>query len=421
MPFIKIKRPDKASIVLFLLPILTIFTINIVGQLMFSDIVVTLLTPMLLFSRNINKKQPYLKKIMFLLLLWLFSVIASDMINETSFEDLLRGVAAIIFFALHIFVIFVLVDGKRERLTAIILGTSISFILLLFFAGEVYSFDDGKNTPWKMGVGFGVTLLFIMILGVWLKRERSKAKILLLFSPIHLFLNARSLFLTLFLAAFISAFQIKVHSKKKRFFIILGILFSVFFVAPIVMSSYGKLNQEGFFGTQAQEKYLMQTAGGKINIILAGRTEVFISVVAITDSPFIGHGSWATSKKYYKMYLIMLKKMGKDINWENALSKERYLIPAHSMLLSAWVYHGFIGSLFWFYILFLSLKSLSIGMVGKKQLQLRDMVIVVILIWDIFFSPFGQARRCIEVVYILVVCMILTEDKKQINKKGKFI
>ena len=421
MQSIKIRYPNRVSIILFLLPILTIFTINIVGQLMLSDIVVALIAPILFFNKNIKKKQPYLKKIMFLLFLWLLSAIISDIINETSFENLLRGVAAIIFFGLHIFVIFVLVDTKRERLTALILGTSISFILLLIFGGDVYSFDDGKNTPWKMGVGFGITILFVMILGYWIKNERNKARVLLLFSPIHLFLNARSLFLTVALSGFISAFHIKVHSKKKRIFIVTTIFFLTFFIAPFAMNYYGKLNQEGFFGVQAQEKYLMQTGGGKINIFLAGRSEIIISLIAISDSPLFGYGSWATSKKYFRMYLIRLKKMGKRINQKAELSKHRYLIPAHSMLTSAWLWHGFIASLFWFYILFLSLKALSIAISGERQLLLRDILMVVALIWDIFFSPFGQARRCIEVVYILVVCIILSEEKEYINKKRKKI
>lgn len=410
-----IKHYDQVSIILFLLPILTLFTVNIVGELMFSDILVLVLTPILLFNKNFNKNQPYLKPIMLFLLLWLFSAIVSDIVNETSFTNFLRGIAGILFFGMHIFVIFVLVNGRRDRLRILILGVSISFILLLFFGGEVYSFDDGKNTPWKMGVGFGVTILFVMLLSKWIKNQRRLAKILLFSSPIHLFLNARSLFLTVALSGIISAFQLKIYSKGKRFFVMFIVLFFTFIIAPISMNYYANLTQEGFFGKQAQEKYMMQTGGGKINILLAGRSESLISLKAISDSIIFGHGSWAASKKYFMLYLSTLEKMGKNINWNAALDKDRYLIPAHSMLLTAWLWHGILASLFWFYILYLSLKVLSIGIAGRRPLQVRDMLIVIALVWDIFFSPFGQARRCIEVVFILVVCMILTEEKNKQN------
>ncbi|CAA6826048.1 MAG: Unknown protein [uncultured Sulfurovum sp.] len=412
-----IKRLDSASIILFLLPILTIFTVNIVGQLMFSDILVLILTPILLFNKSFNKKQPYLKPIMLFLLLWFFSAIVSDIVNETSLINFLRGISSILFFAMHIFVIFVLVNMKRDRLTTLILGVSISFILLLVFGGEVYSLDDGKNTPWKMGVGFGVTIIFVMLLSRWIKNKRLLAKILLFSSPIHLFLNARSLFLTVVLSSIITAFHLKIYSKGKKLFILLSTLFFILIVAPMAINYYGNLTQEGFFGKQAQEKYIMQTGGGKINILLAGRSETLISLTAISDSIIFGHGSWATSKEYFIMYLSMLEKMGKHINWNSELDKDKYLIPAHSMLLAAWVWYGITGSLFWFYILYLSLKVLSIGIAGRKPIQVRDMLIVVALIWDIFFSPFGQARRCIEAVYIIVVCMILMEEKKENNKK----
>lgn len=410
-----IKRYDQVSIILFLLPILTLFTVNIVGKLMFSDILVLVLTPILFFNKGFNKKQPYLKPIMLFLLLWLFSAIVSDIVNETSFANFSRGIASILFFGMHIFVIFVLVNGRRDRLRTLILGVSISFILLLFFGGEVYSFDDGKNTPWKMGVGFAVTILFVILLSKWIKNEQTKAKILLLSSPIHLFLNARSLFLTVALSAAISAFHIKVYSKRKKFLILLSILFFMLIAVPISMNYYGRLTQEGFFGEQAQLKYMQETGGGKINILLAGRSEMLISLVAIHDSFFFGKGSWAASEKYFTMYLGILEGMGKNVNWNSQLSRDRYLIPTHSMLLSAWLWHGVLASLFWFYILYLSLKVLSIGIVGRRSLQVRDLLIVIALIWDIFFSPFGQARRCIEVVFILVVCMILTEEKNKQN------
>jgi hypothetical protein len=407
-----IKTVDQPTIILFFLPILTLVTFNVVGTLMLSDVLVAILTPILFFNKNFNKNQPYLKTILLLLLLWLVSAITSDILNSTSLTNMIKGSAAIIFFGFHIFVIFVLANQKEERLTALILGTSISFLLLLIFGGEVYSFDDGKNTPWKMGVGFGVTLLIILYFNKKINNERNIGKILLLFSPIHLFLNARSLFLIVAITGFITAFQLRIYSRAKKITAVLIVLIIIFFVVPVSMEIYGNLTQKGFFGVQAQEKYMMQTAGGEINILLAGRSESLISLKAISDSPIFGHGSWAESKEYFMMYLDILEQMGRDINWDALDQKDRFLIPGHSMLLSSWLWHGILASLFWFYILYLSLRVISLSIAGKYSINTRDTLITIALIWDIFFSPFGQARRCIEVVYILTASLILHKNNQ---------
>lgn len=411
-----IKHYDQASIILFLLPILTIFTVNIVGELMFSDILVLVLTPILFFNKSFNKKQPFLKNILLLLLLWLTGAIISDIVNDSSFRNASRGIAGIVFFGLHIFVFFVLVNGKKDRYMSAIIGVATSFILNWATNNTGLWADKMTGTPWKMGVGLGFTILFISFLGYFFTSERLKGKILLLVSPIHLLLNARSLFLTTVLAASVSAFQLKIYSKKNRVIFISFVMILVIIVMPLAMTIYGNLNESGTFGKEAQQKYLEQTAGGKINILLAGRSELLVSTKAISDSPIFGHGSWAESKYYYYIYLKSLQAIGKDVNWDATRQKGTYLIPSHSILFGTWVYHGIIGVSFWVYILFLTFKAISVALTGVKPVSTRELLVVFALLWDIFFSPFGQARRCIEAVYIVVVCLLLSDLRNQNNE-----
>lgn len=412
----KIKKIDRSSLILFIIPLLTIFTINIVGQLMFSDILVLLLAPILLFNKKFNKNQPYLKTIMLLLLLWILGAVISDVFNGTSLRNALRGISMIIFFGLHIFVIFILVNGYKERYYILIIGLAISFPLRWITGNSIFSSESIFSVPWKMGVGLGFTILFMSFLGYFFTSERLRGKILLLVSPIHLFLNARSLFLTTVLAASVSAFQLKIYSKKNRVIFISFVMILVIIVMPLAMTIYGNLNESGTFGKEAQQKYLEQTAGGKINILLAGRSELLVSTKAISDSPIFGHGSWAESKYYYYIYLKSLQAIGKDVNWDATRQKDTYLIPSHSILFGTWVYHGIIGVSFWVYILFLTFKAISVALTGVKPVSTRELLVVFALLWDIFFSPFGQARRCIEAVYIVVVCLLLSDLRNQNNE-----
>jgi hypothetical protein len=413
---IEIPHFNQRNALLFLLPILTVPTVNVVGELMFSDIAVAILAPLMLLNRNLNFKQPYLNPIMWLLTIWLIGVIISDAVNGSSMGNFLRGIAAVIFFGLHLFVFFVLIDGKRERYISAIIGSAVTVLIQWATANEgLYSLDL-TDTPWKMGVGFAVTILFVVFLGMLRVNERVKGKLLFILSPIHLFLNARSLFLVTILAGVFSAFQLKVPNKKTRQILIIGVLTSVVVLFPVATSIYGSLNEAGAFGEEAKEKHLQQTAGGKVNIIIAGRSESLVSFNAISDKPIFGHGSWAESPYYYYMYLTHMESVGKDVNWGATDAKERFLIPSHSMLFGAWVYHGIFGAIFWLFVLYLTLKTISqtIGTPGSTPLMTIELLVLLVLLWDIFFSPFGQARRCIEAIYIVVVCVILAEAS---NKK----
>ncbi|WP_372739248.1 hypothetical protein [Neptunomonas sp.] len=412
---IEVKKINQRTTLLFLLPVLTVPTVSVIGELMFSDIAVAILAPLMLLNRNLKFDQPYLNKIMLFLGFWLIGVIISDTMNGTSIDNFLRGIAAVILFGLHLFVFFVLIDGQRDRYIPAIFGSAVAVLLQWATdSSELWS-QSLTDTPWKMGGGFAVTVFFLISIGFLVKSERVKGKALLLLSPIDLYLNARSLFLITALAGIVSAFQLKVKSEKNRKILLMGALASVVVAFPIATSIYGNLNEAGVFGKEAQEKYLKQTAGGEINIIIAGRSESLVSFNAIYDSPLYGHGSWAESMQYYYMYLAHLEAIGKEVNWGAVAAQERFLIPSHSMLLGTWVYHGIFGAFFWLYIIYLTLKAigLSIGTVESKQLTSLELLVLFTLFWDIFFSPFGQARRCVEAVYIVVACVILADATRK--------
>lgn len=417
---VKIPKVNQKYLVLFLLPILTVPTVNVIGELMFSDVAVLILTPILLMNRTISVHQPYLKPILILLLTWLISAIFSDLTNETSIRNMMRGSAAIIFFAFHLFVFFVLIDGRKERYATAIIGTAVAVILKWGTASEGLYTQDLTENPWKMGGGFSVTILTIVALGYFVKSEKVKGKMLIFLAPIHLFLNARSLFLTTALAGFVSGFQLRVSSEKKRRLLLMGVLSIVLVAFPAATSVYGNLNEAGVFGEEAKKKYLEQTAGGEVNIIIAGRSESLVSFKAISDAPFLGHGSWAESAYYYSIYLAQNEALGKQVRWNALDNRERLLIPTHSLLFGAWVYHGFLGGLFWIFILYITIKAIghSIGTSGSKNIPTLTLLVLFALLWDIFFSPFGQARRCIEAVYIVVACIVVTESKPKKIKNG---
>ena len=411
---IKVPRLTQRNLILFLLPVLTVPTVSVVGELMLSDIAVAILAPLLFFSRSVKFNQPYMKEILWLLALWLCGVVISDIVNDNTKENFLRGAAAVIFFGLHLFVFFVLIDAKRERVIVAVVGSAVALLVKWGAASEGLYNESLTATPWKMGGGFSVTILFLVFLGMVGMEERGKGKLLIFLSPIHLLLNARSLFLTTALAGLASVFQMRVASQKARKGLLLGALVSVFIVLPSATTIYGSLTEAGVFGDEARTKYLQQTAGGQVNIILAGRSESLVSFNAISDKPILGHGSWPESYYYYLMYLINLEALGQEPSWEEFEQMDGFLIPTHSILFGSWVSHGVLGALFWFFILYITLKAIGfvVGTKTLSKLKTVELLVLFALLWDILFSPFGQDRRCIEAIYIIAACLIVYQGKR---------
>lgn len=406
------------TITVFLLPSLTIWTFSLGGELMLSDIAVAILVPILLLYGSVSLKQPYLKPLLGLLGLWLASAIVSDVINGSTLRNMMRGWASCIFFGLHLITFFVLINGQRHRCTAAIIGVACATLLQYSTGNSAFSSEDLTDTPWKMGNGLAVTVLFTAFLSNRIPSNRMVGQILLLLSPIHLFFNARSLFLTTVLSGLASAFGMKANSNRSRAVFLIAVTAFSFVTLPVAETAYGQFTTSGVFGEEARAKYEMQTGNGQVSILLGGRTESLISLRAIADAPVFGHGSWAESKDYYLEYLAAMQILGKPVNWGAVSQKTTFLIPSHSMLLSAWVYHGILGAAFWFFVLVLTLRATSLAILNAGSVSTLELLVLFVLLWDIFFSPFGQARRCTEAVYIVTVCVILLRRRVEFERKG---
>ncbi|CAN0598211.1 unnamed protein product, partial [Laminaria digitata] len=121
---------------------------------------------------------------------------------------------------------------------------------------------------------------------------------------------------------------------------------------------------------------------------------------AVADSPFIGHGSWAKNPKYAQR-ILELEKFGYEVNY---IAAENQLIPTHSHIMGAWVEAGFLGMVFWFWVLMLVFRVLSNLYMVREPLAPMITFVGFLMLWDILFSPFGAARR-VTVPFNIVLMM----------------
>lgn len=396
---------DKFLTWIFMASLLSYLEIVLVGRLFVIEIIF-LCCLLIMFSGGTGKllqKGPRL--ILALLGFWLFSQVVSDLILGTSFNDYARGWARVFFLAVNFSVLYLLLVTEK-RLLVFMLGLSIAAIVnsLQFI---------GFSTMWKFGGGAGLVILLIVSLTMYFsKRKRTSliytfsALILFSASVISIMLNCRSLSaLFLLSAVFILWSKRKSrgisHSRLtlKRIFVV-----SVFSILLIwfLLFIYGLAAKGGWISEKATQKYEMQNIKGygAWGILLGGRSELVVSLKAISDSPIIGHGSWAKDYKYVFMRAYLLDEMYDD---RQVRISESDLIPSHSHVLGAWVEAGIIGGLFWLVIA---------GMILYNLIQLSSIryylvpilsVIFILSCWDILFSPFGAHRRITWALYFVLL------------------
>ncbi len=164
---------------------------------------------------------------------------------------------------------------------------------------------------------------------------------------------------------------------------------------------YQEAASRGWLGDEARLKYERQTHGDESvkALLLGGRIDSFVGLVACIDKPIVGWGPWALDTEGY--YGEFLSKYGaqEDFDAYNAnLSRAlRYghvinarLIPVHSVLTEFWCWYGIAGLIFVIYALFVLIRFIKDDIAAIPQWYYWLACGMVARMWDIFFSPFAD-------------------------------
>ena len=433
IPTKEITAKDNSSILMsalaFLIPISMSFDVNVVGKLLGSDIFCLLLFPFILLPRGCFLKNYYVRIVIILGLLYLFSQVLTDLVRETPFHDYARGWAKISIFFICFCTIVMVIGFDMTRIVIFFFGIVVSGFLAFFFHPNPFA----KVVPWKFGIGPPVTLLLI-ILSVLLRKKKLKMNeagifipflteisylLLFLAGALNLFLGSRTSGGMCWLLLGLIVLQKRITKRKFKDIRlstgkIVFMLIAIFAMAILILNIYKVAAREGWLGEKQRRKYEVQ-ASGKYGLLIGGRPEILVSLIAIKDSPLLGHGSWARDRKY----VIMLAKLRKYLGYKDTYyidPKKDFLIPTHSYLFGAWVEAGLLGAIFWGWALVLAVRA------GFRSFIVNDPNIPLILfylnglIWRIIFSPFGAKERIYGAFGIVLAIDVLTRYSTYLDK-----
>ena len=420
--FDRVKNPyndptGKASqgecVVAFLLGLGSRLNVRLIGYLPFSELAILLAFPVLLpklTSREVLKRTAW---ILPLAALWLASLVLTDLYRGTIWSLSARGIARIIVFMTAIpFAVYFFRRGTYDKLLWFTIGAIPSNILSAFFfrsgvhEGRELTYGTAVidwQTHWSglAGVvaGLGMLLLYqrrhayaygisfgMGILNV-LKASRSVGAMLFLGPLITIAYNTLSTRVTL------------TQRRMSAIGIVTAALSAGCFAA-VLFYAYSFAAQEQLLGERELARYEAQSRNA-FGMFVGGRPALVSSYLAISQSPFVGYGSWPIDKWEFNARGLELAglKPPSDI-----YRKGYPLIDSHSHVFQAWVESGVCGAIFWVYIFWIMAKATLLPIQDERRLRLAVTSSAVSFCWHILFSPIASR---IELSFALGV--ILTQ------------
>ncbi len=397
------------DMVCLLIPVLRFIRVEFGGVLYGSDICLLSVFPL-----AISHHSAFLQKRSILIptmlgMLWLFAQVVTDLVRESSMSDYTRGWSKIALTITHFIAIALLIRTSKKRFVLYGVGLILGEMLTVAISPTELSIAD----PWKFGLAVPSTMLVCLIAGVIGRQKRVWGTAMILaMAALNLVLGFRSLGAVCAAVAICAQIWSSLNASGRALRIrdrILTIA-SIGATAWAFSSIYAYTVENGWLGDQAREKYAIQSSG-EGGVLLGGRSELFASSVAIMDSPFIGHGSWAKDPRYKAILHERRVALGYREVYDPT---EPDLIPTHSHLFGAWVEAGILGAVFWSWVLWMTARALARAS-GREPLFAFFVFIALSLMWDILFSPYGADGR-FTTTYLIYAMILLGGYSRALNR-----
>ena len=418
------RNRNTSNMILFLLGLFSETQIRFVGSLGIAELFIFIAAPIVFMLDYYDLKRNGFIPLLMLALLSCVGCIISSVHNGTPMQAFLRGFAS----AYSLFAIPVVVHHFLWRNLSgfkwLLVGCAISAIVTIFVftsaaemaianrtSGDVatadlyYMIHFGPLTALPMNafymnvpVIFGVICYSLPTIYTVFTKSTGRSALM-------------GLFLTTIMV-FSAGHKVSRMKYLKKHMVVFLLIASV--VAAGSASVYKYFAVSGFLTNEAREKYENQTKTGKglLGLIMGGRSEFFVGLMAAIDQPIYGHGPWPLDHNGY--YENFISKYGDYSDYLKYREWQRYLantygiyrvgvIPCHSMIVGNWLFYGILGFPFWFYILFKIFTLLRKHIDTVPQWFGYFACMVAQMFWSIFFSGYGaRMSTCVFITAMLL-------------------
>jgi len=377
--------------------------LHIVGRLPVSDLLMMCALP--IFSSRRLLREPMFLRLALGFSLLLIGQVLSDYVNATVPSDYLRGWALIV---VSFLVTAVLIDCLIKDLSALLFYLiGLAFLYALFINPLALEISQTDSNYFKIRyVPFCNVLILLAGWALYKVKLKHAAYLLIaVYAVACFYLDARANGL-IFLMSFVLLIGRSVLTRKRSANKIIMLLL-VIGLGSLAYIGYVNAVLDGKIGGRNAQTQISAAKNpfNPFELLLIGRADAFALVLAISDKPFLGHGSWGKDPegKYTKRIVLRsndLEYSGDDPGY----------IRAHSVILGFWAYAGllgFFGVCVIYYFCFQLFKRIYFHAQDSGTL-----FIIVILsadaLWAAFFSPIQILRTSLPIL----IALLLSEDRR---------
>jgi O-antigen ligase len=416
----------KEQFIAFLLGLGARLNIKLIGYLPFSELALIALFPLLLSRYAATGAIKRAAWALTLLALWFGGQVFSDIYRSTDPSLAARGWARIIVFTTCIpFFVDFMRRGCYQKILWFTIGLVPSFALsaFIFRSGvhegreRVYGVSEiNWETHWG-GVYGGIVLILCLYL-----YGRSRIACYSLASGIGAYQIFRGSRATGGIGIFSVALTIAVNaligrdwfarvrrslSFPKRAILMVVILLMGFGT----ISAYSYAASQGMLGDKSLRKFMAQSAT-RFGLIGGGRPGFACGLLAVSESPWIGYGSWPKDEtELMKRTCDLL-----GVKYEKPSVRDYPVIPAHSQILIAWVEAGFVGVFFWIYLLITFFRATYSRLEDERRLRWYITYMATSFIWNILFSPIAARIETAMMLGIVLNQMSPTRRENGVSR-----
>lgn len=165
------------------------------------------------------------------------------------------------------------------------------------------------------------------------------------------------------------------------------------------------LGESGVFGSTVQASFRADSTSGG-GAVLGGRSELPVSLATASVAPLAGHGlvPVATTEILTRAGRIA-ESLG--MNPDAAVLRTWYapnsfVVSAHSVVMEMWITSGIAGLLLGCYCAFVLARKLLRDLRNSDPISLAVTFLMVVLLWDLAFSPMLAGRDVLLALGLLV-------------------
>lgn len=405
----------KEKILLFLFELGFYIKFNIVGEISISELYLIFTFPF--WIRKIKWGEcKELKTITTMYVVLFLAQVVSEFFVSNGLSSSMKGIAITVVSYLHFMFLFRMLREKLSLLVVMVLSQIFAAVVFgtwvedassdEILAGEAATYLKFYIAPLVLNILTLISLLY---------PRRAVSQMFVFVGLSIVVLGARSM------GGIIAVCGIIAYLMERNFFVrnksllvassvivlVVGYFFYVTYVNKVLAGEITSGNSKQLF--RCSNPY------NPIELLMAGRSEVWVGWQAFMDKPLFGHGAWALDET--GKYTIMAYELHDEV-FKGFKPGVRYLIPGHSVVITAGLWNGAIAFITMSAIcLFFFIRGVRTLPKCDRRYILYLSASVIQLFWVALFSPQSHFRLSMPLYFASVFAIYLTYSKPQIQEQ----